>query len=90
MTDSNTIIDSANTTILVVDDTPANLNLLNQCLKKRGYQTRCAVSGKVALDYLASHRPDIILLDILQGLKPWRGGNIPSEVWFLQVGLSRA
>ncbi|MEO0803178.1 MAG: response regulator, partial [Cyanobacteria bacterium J06642_2] len=61
----STVITSDRATLLVVDDTPANLSLLNQCLKQRGYQTRCALSGKLALDYLESHRPDLILLDIL-------------------------
>ncbi len=50
--------------ILVVDDTPANLQVLAGMLKERGYKVRPAPSGKLAL--LAARRdpPDLILLDI--------------------------
>ena len=50
--------------ILVVDDTPANLQVLAGMLKDRGYKVRPVPSGKLAL--LAAHRdpPDLILLDI--------------------------
>ena len=50
--------------ILVVDDTPANLQVLAGMLKERGYKVRPAPSGKLAL--LAAQRdpPDLILLDI--------------------------
>src|SRR3977135_1983529 len=50
--------------ILVVDDAPANLQVLAGMLKDRGYKVRPAPSGKLAL--LAAQRdpPDLILLDI--------------------------
>jgi CheY-like chemotaxis protein len=50
--------------ILVVDDTPANLQVLAGMLKDRGYKARPVPSGKLAL--LAARRdpPDLILLDI--------------------------
>jgi DNA-binding response OmpR family regulator len=50
--------------ILVVDDTPANLQLLAGILEDRGYKVRPVPSGKLAL--LAARRdpPDLILLDI--------------------------
>src|SRR5438309_10054235 len=50
--------------ILVVDDTPANLQVLAGMLKDRGYKVRPVPSGKLAL--LAARRdpPDLILLDI--------------------------
>ncbi len=50
--------------ILVVDDTSANLQLLAGMLKDRGYKVRPAPTGKLAL--LAAERdpPDLILLDI--------------------------
>jgi PAS domain S-box-containing protein len=50
--------------ILVVDDTPANLNLLTQILSEQGYKVRVAPSGKLALKSVQSHLPDLILLDI--------------------------
>ena len=50
--------------ILAVDDTPANLQVLAGMLKDRGYRVRPVPSGKLAL--AAAHRdpPDLILLDI--------------------------
>lgn len=50
--------------ILVVDDAPANLQVLSGMLKDRGYKVRPVPSGKLAL--LAAERdpPDLILLDI--------------------------
>ena len=50
--------------ILAVDDTPANLQVLAGMLKDRGYKVRPVPGGKLAL--LAARRdpPDLILLDI--------------------------
>lgn len=50
--------------ILVVDDTPANLHLLAGMLKERGYKARPVPSGKLALQAAKSDPPDLILLDI--------------------------
>jgi sigma-B regulation protein RsbU (phosphoserine phosphatase) len=50
--------------ILVVDDTPANLQLLTGMLKDRGYKVRPVPSGKLALLAAARNPPDLILLDI--------------------------
>ena len=51
--------------LLIVDDTPANLQVLAGMLKDRGYKVRPVPSGKLAL--LAARRspPDLILLDII-------------------------
>ena len=50
--------------VLMVDDTPANLELLSVMLKVRGYTIRAAVSGKLALQAARNNPPDLILLDI--------------------------
>src|SRR5687767_825301 len=50
--------------ILVVDDTPANLQVLAGMLKDRGYKVRPVPSGKLALLAAQSDPPDLILLDI--------------------------
>jgi serine phosphatase RsbU (regulator of sigma subunit) len=50
--------------ILVVDDTPANLQVLSGMLKERGYKVRPAPSGKLALLAAEREPPDLILLDI--------------------------
>ncbi len=50
--------------ILVVDDTPANLNLLNEMLKESGYKVRPVPNGKLAIQAVLNKKPDLILLDI--------------------------
>src|SRR5436190_5857867 len=50
--------------ILIVDDTPANLQLLTGMLKDRGYKVRPAPNGRLALQAAQMQPPDLILLDI--------------------------
>lgn len=51
--------------ILVVDDTPANLQLLTRMLSKEGYEVRPARNGELALLSAKAKPPDIILLDVM-------------------------
>jgi DNA-binding NtrC family response regulator len=51
--------------ILIVDDIPANLNLLSDALEPAGYSILAAPSGEVALRVAKRARPDLILLDVL-------------------------
>lgn len=53
-----------NASILVIDDTPANLSLLNQLLRTH-YRVRLANSGARGLELAVSAPPDLILLDIM-------------------------
>jgi two-component system, sensor histidine kinase and response regulator len=50
--------------ILVVDDTPANLQMLVGLLNDRGYRPRPVPSGRLALKAAKNNPPDLILLDI--------------------------
>lgn len=50
--------------ILIVDDTPENLRLLNQMLSQH-YKVRLAPSGTIGLSAARSIPPDLILLDIM-------------------------
>jgi adenylate cyclase len=54
-----------NERILVVDDTPANIQTVAAILKAQGYQLSVATNGHQALDVLQRVRPDLILLDVL-------------------------
>ncbi|MBD2126667.1 PAS domain S-box protein [Microcoleus sp. ZQ-A2] len=51
--------------ILIVDNTPANLQLLAQMLSEQGYKVRMAQDGTMALMSVESSPPDLILLDIM-------------------------
>jgi diguanylate cyclase (GGDEF)-like protein len=50
--------------ILIVDDNPDNLRLLSDMLLQKGYKTRRAISGSLALKALEATEFDLILLDI--------------------------
>jgi putative two-component system response regulator len=50
--------------IMVVDDQPANLKLLEDLLTQQGHLVRSFPRGRLALDAAARHLPDLILLDI--------------------------
>ncbi len=50
--------------ILVVDDTPASLQLLTGILTGHGYRVRPSSDGRFALQSVASELPDLILLDV--------------------------
>jgi len=50
--------------ILIVDDTPANLDLLCGMLRDRGYRVRVATSGPRALAAVHAEAPDLMLLDV--------------------------
>jgi PAS domain S-box-containing protein len=50
--------------IVVVDDSVDSLQLLVDILKKKGYRTRPATSGELALSAITVKRPDLILLDV--------------------------
>jgi two-component system sensor histidine kinase/response regulator len=50
--------------ILIVDDTPANLDVLAEMLEEQGYGTRPVPSGVLALQSARAQPPDLILLDI--------------------------
>jgi signal transduction histidine kinase len=51
--------------VLIVDDTPANLQLLASMLKERGYHPRTVSSGERALEAARLMLPDLILLDVV-------------------------
>jgi two-component system, sensor histidine kinase and response regulator len=50
--------------ILIVDDTPKNLQLLSNILHDKGYNICISTSGSQALETINMEAPDLILLDI--------------------------
>jgi signal transduction histidine kinase len=55
---------SEHASIMVVDDQPANLKLLEDMLKGRGYKVRSFPRGRLALAAAVQNPPDLFLLDI--------------------------
>jgi formate hydrogenlyase transcriptional activator len=52
-------------TILVVDDTPANVGVLLELLGREGFTVLVARDGESALDQVHAAQPDLILLDVV-------------------------
>lgn len=53
-----------NQVVLIVDDTPANIQVLGQILSGEGYKIIIASNGLQALKSVEHHIPDLVLLDI--------------------------
>ena len=51
--------------VLIVDDEPSIVNLIQMNLKLEGYDSVCAYSGREAVEAYAAQKPDIVLLDIM-------------------------
>lgn len=52
-------------TILVVDDSPAHLELMQRTIEGRGWEVLTAADGEQALEKAETRRPDLILLDVV-------------------------
>ena len=63
---ARTIQDTPETaTVLVVDDEPANVALLQAYLEAEGYQVMAAYRGEEALEKAFARQPDLVLLDVM-------------------------
>src|SRR3954447_26148817 len=51
--------------ILVVDNTPANIQMLMAILKPQGYQLSAATNGRQALEVIEKVGPDLVLMDVM-------------------------
>lgn len=57
-------------TILIVDDDETQIKIVRPVLVKAGYSVLTSTSGEEALRILDSHKPDLVLLDVIMpGLK---------------------
>ena len=56
---------NTSTSILVVDDEPQVVWMLQFSLEAEGYQTLSARDGRTALDEVREHHPRVVLLDIM-------------------------
>jgi DNA-binding response OmpR family regulator len=65
MNPSEVHLDLSGCKILIVDDVPANLDVLVQALDKVGYNILVASDGESALEVASYSQPDLILLDVM-------------------------
>jgi twitching motility two-component system response regulator PilH len=54
-----------NKTVLVVDDSPTQLQMATTPLKGQGYRVITAADGEEALEKAAKEHPDVMVLDII-------------------------
>jgi CheY-like chemotaxis protein len=52
-------------TVLIVDDEPFNIEVLEQAMEESEYQVLTASNGKEAWEKIQSEEPDLILLDLM-------------------------
>jgi two-component system response regulator ResD len=57
--------DHARGSVLVVDDEPTIAEVVSRYLERAGYRTRVAATGPQALEQMARHRPDLVVLDLM-------------------------
>jgi CheY-like chemotaxis protein len=50
--------------ILVVDDTPALLDVIRTCLEDEGYRVRTCLESRYAAQMAREEQPDVIMLDV--------------------------
>jgi signal transduction histidine kinase len=51
--------------VLIVDDTPANIDVLGHFLKQSGLDISIALDGEIAQKIISNDKPDLILLDVI-------------------------
>ncbi|MBD2326321.1 response regulator [Alkalinema sp. FACHB-956] len=51
--------------ILIVDDTPTNIDVIRETLEEEGFEVAIAISGERAIQQVKQEIPDLILLDIM-------------------------
>ncbi len=56
--------DAKKAKILIVDDEPSSLELLEVYLRDKGYAVECAVNGRECAAKVASFAPDVVILDV--------------------------
>lgn len=61
----NPNIDACKTSVLIVDDIPINVTLIEKMLKPFHFVIEKANDGQTALDIVAENKPDLILLDLM-------------------------
>ena len=58
-------IDLTGSNILIVDDQPLSIKLMEALLNQKGFVTNSAQTGHEALEYLEENTPDLVMLDVM-------------------------
>jgi two-component system cell cycle response regulator DivK len=65
-------------TILVVEDTPANLALASKLLRAAHHEVLAAETARAGIELARAHRPDLVLLDL--GLPDMDGWQVLTQM----------
>jgi signal transduction histidine kinase len=75
--------------ILIVDDDPVNVDVLDEFLRTAGFETLLAADGEEALEKVQQGRPDLVLLDVvmprMDGYEVCKGLKDDPQTVFLPV-----
>lgn len=55
--------------VLIADDEPNIVRSLQFLMKREGFEVLVAGDGEAALEQIATHRPDLVLLDVMMPKK---------------------
>jgi DNA-binding NarL/FixJ family response regulator len=58
-------LDRADPIVMVVDDSPDSLGMINTALNQAGYMVLVALNGRQALDIIARIHPNVVLMDAI-------------------------
>ncbi len=72
------------TSVLVVDDEPQVVWMLQFSLQAEGYETYSARDGRTALEEIREHRPKLMLLDIMMPVMD--GWSVLEQIQSLPAG----
>ena len=51
--------------VLIIDDEPEMIKMISYALEKAGFKTATCDSGKQALAAISTHKPDLLILDVM-------------------------
>ncbi|MDG4870298.1 response regulator, partial [Guyparkeria sp. 1SP6A2] len=51
--------------LLIADDEPVNLRVLDSFLRLEGYRVRTALDGHEVIEAIAKEKPELLLLDVM-------------------------
>lgn len=52
-------------TVLIIDDSPTEVHIMQEALRRNGYDTLCAADGESGLEMARLHRPGLIFMDVV-------------------------
>lgn len=68
--------------ILIIEDTIEFARLTQLMLKRFGYESHHVADGEAAVEFLAGHKPDVVLMDLnLPGMSGWQVLSHMSEAF---------